>query len=89
MRIKGVNGLQLRRWKKEQEKWGYCPHYLKRRRVLIEVRFLAEQPRGDFWRVVNTATGECFTVRKNGTPLAGIRGVLIGPLIRKRKVNRV
>jgi hypothetical protein len=55
----------------------------------MEVRFLENQPRDGSLRVINEITGEILLFRRNGTPLGSATGVLIGALIRKRKVRHV
>jgi hypothetical protein len=52
----------------------------------MEVRFVYPQPRNR-WVVLNLATQQVHEFRKNGTPLGRTCGILIGPVILKRKVR--
>jgi hypothetical protein len=52
----------------------------------MEVRFLLTDRH--FWCIFNTVTRETHRFRRNGTPLNGTRGRLIGPLVEKRKVKK-
>jgi hypothetical protein len=87
VKLKGVDRRLLKKWRQEQAEFGYCPHYHKTGRILSEVRFHKHQPRRDRWHVVNLATGQSHEFRRNGTPLRGSAGKLIGPLIERRKVK--
>lgn len=86
MRLKGRSTAELRKWKRIQETLGYLPHHHRKGRVSVEVHFLLTARH--FWRVINLATGELLEFRRNGTPLNGTRGRLIGPLVEKRKVKK-
>ena len=86
MRLKGADRTQLRKWKRIQEELGYLPHYHQVGRILMEVRFLL--PCRAYWRVVNIVTQQVYDFRRNGTPLNGTRGRLVGPLVEKRKVKK-
>ena len=87
MRLKGVDKEQVRRWRREQAENGYCPHYHQIGRVKMEIRFVREQPR-NVWTVLNLVTGIVHAFRKNGTPLNGTRGRLVGPIILKRRLKK-
>jgi hypothetical protein len=87
VRLKSVPREVARKWKLQQKENGYCPHYHKIGRILMEVRFPNGQPR-DTWIVVNLVTKEFLKFRRNGAPLKGSRGRLVGPLIEKRRVRR-
>lgn len=86
MRLKDRTAAELRRLRKLHQTLGYFPHHHRTGRVLIEVRFLLTARH--FWRVVNIATGSVLEFRRNGTPLNGTRGRLVGPLVEKRKVKK-
>lgn len=88
VRLKDRPFAEIRKWKKIKETLGYLPHYHQIGRVLMEVRFPLNHPRKNFWRVVNIVTLEVHEFRRNGTPLNGTRGRLVGPLVEKRKVKR-
>lgn len=85
MRLKGRSAAERKKWRRIQEQCGYLPHYHRSGRLLVEVRFLLTARY--FWRVISTATGEILEFRRNGTPLNGTRGRLVGPLVEKRKVK--
>lgn len=85
MRLKGRSSAELRKWRRIQQEFGYLPHYHKCGRVLMEVRFVLPCRKG--WRVLNLVTGTLHDFRRNGTPLNGTRGLMIGPLVEKRKVK--
>lgn len=89
MRLKSADRALVRRWRREQETLGYLPHFHRVGRIKMEVRFLSVQPRDGSYKVVNLVTGECLRFRRNGTPLNGSRGVMIGALILKRKIRNV
>lgn len=86
MRLKGRSPAELRKWRRIQQELGYLPHYHRCGRVLMEVRFLLTDRH--FWCVLNTVTRETHRFRRNGTPLNGTRGRLVGPLVEKRKVKK-
>jgi hypothetical protein len=88
MRLKGADWRQVRKWKRIQAELGYLPHYHQIGRLLMEVRFPLNHPPKNFWRVVNIVTQEVHEFRRNGTPLNGTRGRLVGPLVEKRKVKK-
>lgn len=86
MRLKDRTSAERRKWRKILETYGYFPHHHRKGRVSIEVRFLLTARH--FWRVINVMTGEILEFRRNGTPLNGTRGRLVGPLVEKRKVKK-
>lgn len=86
MRLKGRSTAELRKWRRIQQEFGYLPHYHQCGRVMMEVRFML--PCRSTWRVLNLVTNRQHDFRRNGTPLNGTRGRLVGPLVEKRKVKR-
>jgi hypothetical protein len=89
MRLKGRSGPEVRKWKKQQAELGYLPHYHKKGRILWEVRFVFNSADSRHaWTVQPVGTSTVLRFRKNGTPLNGTEGKLVGPLVLKRKVIR-
>jgi len=85
MRLKGRDWKDVKKWKRIQLEFGYLPHYHRCGRVLMEVRFLLTDRY--FWCVLNMVTRKTHRFRRNGAPLNGTRGTLVGPLVEKRKVK--
>jgi hypothetical protein len=88
MRLKGRDYKEVRRWKKIQEALGYLPHYHRVGRIFKEIRFVPHKDDRKWWVVRCVVTNVVMIFRKNGTPLNGSGGRLVGPLIEKRKVKK-
>lgn len=87
MRIKGMDGLQVRKWNRILKERGYLPHHHQVGRVKMEVRFLLCPSDKKWWTVINLVTGQTLEFWRNGTPRNGTRGRLIGPIVSPRKVH--
>jgi hypothetical protein len=88
MRLKGRSGNELRRWKKLQQELGYLPHYHRCGRILKEVLFVPHREDKRIWVVRCTVTQRIMFFQRNGHPVNGEVGRLVGPLILKRRVKR-